>query len=164
MKHLAPVLVLLTIACTAQNSIPILAQMDGAAGDAAVDGVLETIPGGPDAAELDTADIAGDLALDGSVETVDICVPDCGLKNCGPNGCGGTCGECYPEDCNIGWCSAASGMCTYEPDEDGLPCEDTDACTPPGTCQQGECIIEVPEEICGDKIDNDCDGQIDEDC
>jgi hypothetical protein len=164
MKHFVTISTLFVVACTAQNSIPIMVDLGGAWPGPGADGVLETTAEVPDSGSQDTTDMAGDLALDGQAETVDICVPDCGLKNCGPNGCGGTCGECYPADCNIGWCSAASGMCTYEPDVDGLPCDDTDACTPPGTCQQGQCIVVLPEEICGDEIDNDCDGQVDEDC
>ena len=160
-------LVLMVAACSATDTITSMESGDGGSNelieDALPDGSLDRVESGTDTADLATADGTADLADDAESDTADICVPDCGIKNCGPNGCGGICGECFPPDCNVGWCSP-SGMCTYEPDIDDLPCDDTDACTPPGTCQQGECVIELPDEICGDEVDNNCDGQVDEDC
>jgi len=117
----------------------------------------------------DVADRLDAAAGDGTPEMTadqnpeDVCLPVCELKECGDDGCNGSCGKCLPPPCMTGWCSA-TGTCNYEPDLDGLVCEDEDPCTPPGECLDGECLIEIPEEQCGDEVDNDCDGLVDENC
>ena len=93
----------------------------------------------------------------------DICVPACDGKDCGADGCEGSCGKCIPPACMTGWCSA-TGTCTFQPDEDDMVCDDDDECTPPGLCKAGECMFDLPDEICGDDVDNNCDGQTDEGC
>jgi hypothetical protein len=53
------------------------------------------------------------------------CVPDCDGKDCGPNGCGGTCGEC------AGLCT--DGICCI-PDCNGKECGDDGCGNSCGTC------------------------------
>ncbi len=46
-------------------------------------------------------------------EPLDACVPQCSGKECGDDGCGGTCGGCgYDETCNVGVCMSECGACT----------------------------------------------------
>jgi len=48
--------------------------------------------------------------------TCAVCVPACTNKQCGDNGCGGTCGTCRGEaTCKQGLCSAPPGVCTAPP-------------------------------------------------
>ena len=65
---------------------------------------------------------------------VDLCVPDCIDKNCGPDGCGGSCGQCYSMDGALddSLCMASGKCCV--PDCAGLECFH-DGCG--GLC--GEC-------------------------
>ncbi len=61
------------------------------------------------------------------------CTPDCQGKNCGPNGCGGSCGTCPTGiDC-------VNGVCDCTPDCDGKECGD-DGCG--GSC--GSCLNGIP--------------------
>ena len=97
---------------------------------------------------------------------VPICPPDCEGKECGDDGCGGTCGECT-NDCNIDWdtgclgepipdpslCDLESGICAViccpnccnnECGDDGCggscgACEELDE-----TCLGGQCVQCVP--------------------
>jgi hypothetical protein len=46
--------------------------------------------------------------------------------------------------------------------EGGSECHKHEDCGDCGTCVNGACVL--PEEACGDGVDNDCDGQTDEDC
>ena len=86
------------------------------------------------------------------------CIPDCQGKECGPDGCGGECGQCAPgTPCCGGHCLPCS--CGDICNEWGC-CEPTQAgCTPEGDwiC---ECRTPGPE-VC-DGTDNDCDGETDE--
>lgn len=92
------------------------------------------------------------------VVEVDICQPDCKGKACGPDGCGGTCGECLswcfpgcesgepfpvPEACNLesGVCGSACcpNCCNKECGDDGCggvcgECPENGYCTPGGGC------------------------------
>ena len=69
------------------------------------------------------------------------CVPDCGNKECGADGCGGSCGTC-PADCVDGLCQ--EGPCS--PDCVGKECGE-DGCG--GSC--GECPL--PQHEC---VDGSC--------
>ncbi|MFH1529505.1 MAG: hypothetical protein ABIK09_02095 [Pseudomonadota bacterium] len=41
-----------------------------------------------------------------------VCVPQCGGAECGPDGCGGTCGSCSSGDvCDAGECVSECGVC-----------------------------------------------------
>ena len=60
------------------------------------------------------------------------CVPACTDKQCGPDGCGGSCGTCPPYDS----CSAA-GLCFCNPDCNGLQCGPDGCGGSCGTCPTG---------------------------
>ena len=103
-----------------------------------------------------------------------VCEPDCGGLWCGPDGCGGSCGECGADEvCNsIGHCEP--GFCV--PDCEGRECGsngcDYGDCGECGPCLQcagdGTCepvpagddpyddCEEDSEESCG--LDGECDG------
>jgi hypothetical protein len=85
-----------------------------------------------DAANLDNT---SDLGQADDQNQPEVCIPYCAGKECGPNGCGGTCGTC----------------------DDGNECTQD-------ICENGKCLYKTLPEICGDGIDNDCDGQTDEGC
>ncbi|GEM_PF-677604 len=132
----------------------------------------------------------GQMCLDEACQA--ICTPDCAGKNCGSDGCEGSCGDCTaPEFCD------ASGQCQPEqcqPTNEGIEaCDQVDndcdgqvdedfatgtACDGIGECGQGqlECLT-TDSAICStdlggsqfillpelcDGLDNDCDGEVDE--
>jgi hypothetical protein len=89
-------------------------------------------------ADVAATDVTGDVVLDagGDSATVDApCVPSCTGKECGGDGCGGSCGLC----CGEVLCVA--GQCDCEPDCDAKECGE-DGCggycfaTEPWDCQQ----------------------------
>jgi hypothetical protein len=101
-------------------------------------------------------------------ECVDQCggcgsTPTCGEKECGPNGCGGVCGECP-----LGWDCTDGGKCVdnCEADCSGSDCG-TDGCGGNcGTCEEGaQCVEGACLEECGG-IDfvGCCDGDIQHYC
>jgi len=64
------------------------------------------------------------------------CVPNCGKKTCGDNGCGGSCGKCTDKQ----YCSA-QGQCVCAPQCAGKQCGD-DACGGKcGTCATGKLCV-----------------------
>ena len=71
-----------------------------------------------------------------------LCVPDCDEKECGDDGCGGTCGTCLgPQD------ACEDGQCVCQPACDGKECGDDGCggscgvCTgATSACYEGECI------------------------
>ena len=87
------------------------------------------------------------------------CTPDCDGKNCGSDGCGGTCGD------NEGQCADAQdacveGVCTCQGSCDGKVCGDDGCGNSCGTCdgndecQGGQCVC-IPDcanssNACGD--------------
>lgn len=78
--------------------------------------------------------------------TCSICAPQCTGKQCGDNGCGGTCGTCPG-----GAACSANGQCACTPRCSGKVCGDdgcggtcgmcpgTQACTPAGQCCTPNC-------------------------
>ena len=95
-------------------------------------------PATEDAPDGQAATDAQDTLSDDTGESQgDACAPECGSKECGDDGCGGTCGEC-PQAAPV--CSDDQ-LCEAEcvAQCDGLECGD-DGCG--GTC--GECPLEMP--------------------
>ena len=99
------------------------------------------------------------------------CVSDCLGKECGDDGCGGSCGTCEKGACSAGQCASGSGcLVTDEPGCGGCSCEAC-VCEMDGWCCEfnwdefcvGEC-----QDFCGgcDSVLNCGDGQcqIGEDC
>lgn len=70
-----------------------------------------------------------------------VCYPNCGGKNCGPDGCGGNCGICSGSDlCVSGTCQACQPSCQGKncgPDGCGGSCgicQSSQMCSSAGTC------------------------------
>jgi len=98
------------------------------------------------------------------------CVPACAGRECGDDGCGGSCGSCDDDDlCTVDACSAPAGQCTHETlacDDGepctadscmpatglcrfqalptGIPCDDGDGCTLVDACDGGVCVGGTP--------------------
>ena len=74
-----------------------------------------------------------------TMDATDVCVPECADKQCGPDGCGGSCGECSGGRT----CVMEAGLC-WEPQ-----------------CMSGACL--VPEGSfwmgCNEAIDTECEEQ-----
>ena len=120
-------------------------------GDAAVDGV--------------TADGAGEVGSPDLKVEVDVCTPNCEGKECGDDGCGGTCGECDDEDLCDGEEICEDGQCI---DGTALDCDDGNVCTD-DSCEalQGCVHVALDGEPCEDGnpctlddvcVDDDCQG------
>lgn len=86
-----------------------------------------------DSAEEDGKDILDD----------DVCVPDCVGKECGDNGCGGSCGTCTGvKQCIAGQCSCEVEALNGEDDDcDGHVDEDFDL-DHDGVCDSPDCPVE----------------------
>lgn len=110
-----------------------------------------TLPDGKDDAEVQ-ADLDG-----GELETV--CTPDCENRQCGPDGCQGSCGSCPGK----GVCTS-SGTCECTPECEGKECGDDSCgglcgvCDPHFACENGGCVL---QPWCGDGT---CDTTVGEDC
>jgi hypothetical protein len=90
--------------------------------------------------ELDVGDAQGIAELvDGGTE---LCTPDCDGKNCGPDGCNGTCGACKFQ---IEFCSD-EGVC------EAAECESSKDCPGQLVCSGdlGECVVCVGDEDCSE--------------
>jgi hypothetical protein len=95
-----------------------------------------------DAGDEATADAVMDAVVDAYVP--EACTPSCSGKQCGDDGCGGSCGSCTApgSSCN------ASGQCVCTPNCNGKQCGDDGcggscgSCTMPGTsCNaSGQCV------------------------
>lgn len=75
------------------------------------------------------------------------CVPNCGGKSCGDDGCGGSCGKCKTgESCYSGQCkiSCGNGTCEKNLNETCQTCQDD--C---GVCQKSTGCEESSEPTCG---------------
>ena len=75
----------------------------------------------------------------------DVCVPQCEGKQCGPDGCGGTCGTCTGTDV----CNEQTGQCgPCQPNCEGKECGDDGCGGECGTCpsdkpvctKEGKCV------------------------
>ena len=68
----------------------------------------------------------------------EVCLADCSGKGCGPDGCGGSCGEC-PEErfCRGGDCLCRWDECKRECCPEGEMCTDEGCCKP--NCRNKEC-------------------------
>jgi hypothetical protein len=81
--------------------------------------------------------LAGTSCVDGRCEG---CVPDCFARECGDNGCGGSCGDCAAEDCcNGGHCMLCAPDCEGKecgPDWAGGGCGE---CEAGEVCASGQC-------------------------
>lgn len=79
-----------------------------------------------------------------------LCVADCNGKDCGPDGCGGSCGQCAGVNvvCQAGVCQCAGPACnetcctSYQVCTDGLEC-----CDP--ACENMECGEDGCGGLCG---------------
>lgn len=82
------------------------------------------------------------------------CVPDCAGRECGDDGCGGTCGSCDPAyTCSSGSCAGSCGT-----DEPYVVCDGGSRCPPHSTCQPGNkcaCDPGFASETCeGERCSN----------
>jgi len=94
----------------------------------------------------------GNVCVHEPVISPDCCVPDCDGKECGPDGCEGTCGPC-----DVGYCDP-SGVCQIEcvPDCENKECGNSGCGTSCGDCYEGEaCNAAGLCETCTP----DCDGK-----
>lgn len=85
--------------------------------------------------------------ISGTGDEYEGCVPDCQGKECGDNGCGGSCG-----DCPVGKPFCVQGICE----------EDSGGCVPNCTCAAETCI----GQTCSDGCEGSCSGTltIEQDC
>lgn len=79
--------------------------------------------------------------LEGPDVQNDTCSPNCEGRQCGDDGCGGSCGACGDDgkDCTTAVC--LDGLCVQEPaSSDGQPCDDGNPCTENDVCEGGSCF------------------------
>ncbi|MBI1826469.1 MAG: hypothetical protein HY287_12115 [Planctomycetes bacterium] len=70
-----------------------------------------------------------------------VCVPNCAGKQCGDDGCGGSCGACNDGvACTVDAC--ADGQCTFAPND--AACDDHHACDGVETCGPSGCVGGTP--------------------
>ena len=82
-----------------------------------------------------------------------LCTPNCFSKECGDDGCGGSCGDC-PDG---GTCSLG-GKCNCSPDCTDMECGDDGCggscgyCLEPAICTEGTCVCtpDCTGKVCGD--------------
>lgn len=76
------------------------------------------------------------------------CTPDCSGRQCGPDGCGGTCGAwggtcagaAAPGACQVAAACSAEGQCVHASQPQGVSCDDGRACTSGDACDgDGAC-------------------------
>jgi len=79
-----------------------------------------------------------------------LCVPQCSGKQCGSNGCGGSCGACsYGKTCNTSTnqCESNCGNGKVDSGENCSNCPSDVKCSSPKVCQNGQCV--TPQNPCG---------------
>ena len=144
------------IACTALIALLLVVACDTGK-DKAVDAVaadqfaevIQDAAGGQDAAEpLDVQDAVADSAVPGDavpedgIEEPDACQPNCEGKECGDDGCGGSCGECGPGET----CDDLQQCTGQDPAECALVAVDVVAVDDCATeCAGSPCL---PTEVC----------------
>ena len=101
-------------------------------------------PGPPDAHDPGPAP---DAIPDPGPEA-DACVPACGLRVCGDNGCGGSCGTCEPGK------TCVDGLCACIPQDHKACCEKA-VCWFDGCGVQGEKVADCPNG-CKDGVCEGC--------
>ena len=114
-----------------------------------VDAAPELVDAAPDLPPelVETQDANPEL---GDLEDAELCAPDCEGKECGPDGCGGSCGACPDNEpfCNMAFqCEACEPDCEGRecgPDGCGGVCGD---CPAGWLCNLGDC---EPPECTGD--------------
>ncbi len=88
-----------------------------------------------------------------------VCTTTCGAKQCGADGCGGSCGTCDDAiGCTLDICDLGAGTCSNLADDDA--CDNGDPCTA-GVCDTGAggCVFPEPIGLCDDGIactEDDC--------
>lgn len=108
--------------------------------------------------------VNGDFILRMRAEVGGGCAADCVNKDCGDDGCGGSCGDCVaPEVCDM------TQHCVCVPDCAGRCCGDDgcggvcpDACGAGWTCNAGSCTC-IPDAGCTDG-ETRCSGDVAEEC
>jgi len=136
--------------------------VDGEGGGAEVEGTPEVQDGEvPDGTLQPEVDVV--IPPDG-------CSPDCIGKQCGDDGCGGTCGECGDkETCEAGEC--LFDLCPAKPCPEGSVCNETtgecvgclsdDDCLPNNHCVDGNCQAPTPCQSSKDCADDEvCDKEL----
>jgi len=106
-----------------------------------------------------------DTDKDGYYQEGGACGPaDCTDNDSGVNpGAREACNDGIDNNCNNGIDETCAGACTTDQDNDGFFIEG-------GACGDIDCddtnagVNQNSQEVCGDGKDNNCDGQIDEDC
>ena len=77
----------------------------------------------------------------------DTCTASCNGRECGDDGCGGSCGECWGEACIDGICGGCQPQCSArECGDDGCG-GSCGTCPEGGICQQGDCRYLPPAHI-----------------
>ncbi len=103
-----------------------------------------------------------DISEAGDTISFSVCtqIPDCLGRECGDDGCGGTCGSCDDQnDCTLDQC--VDGRCESIIAMAGTPCNNGQACSEGGVCDAGgACVAGEPAE-CGDGIECTVDSCVD---
>ncbi len=84
------------------------------------------------------------LDEDSGLHTCLPCTPSCQNKQCGDDGCGGSCGEC-PKGAacrSDGSCDGSENPCVGA--KNGTECDDGNACTTKDRCWEGQCVGKMP--------------------
>ena len=107
-----------------------------------------------DPLEINSTEItlSGEFVSHAGTEWSCPCLPECGSKECGDNGCGGVCGECeQTEECDQGICTCvpdcSSRQCGLDPVCGTQSCGECQGQTE--YCNQGECTDDCLLQECG---------------
>ena len=83
--------------------------------------------------------------MDECVDGECVCQADCGGKECGPDGCGGSCGDCPAGHECVEESGICAKLCGNGKLDTGEECESNSECVEPETCNNCECS-EAPSE------------------